>query len=79
MLYESIYRYSFDFAASSIQAESIADDFERDEVNHFQLLVNNLNMLYLSVKDFDKKNGKRRMSQERSIQNLKAITKIGFL
>jgi hypothetical protein len=48
------------FAASSIQAESIADDLERDEVNHFQLLVNNLNMLYLSVKDFDKKNGEKK-------------------
>lgn len=48
------------FAASSIQAKSISDTLERDEVNHFQLLVNNLNMLYLAVKDFDKKDDEKK-------------------
>ncbi|MBK1851944.1 hypothetical protein FE845_11375 [Marinobacter sp. 1-4A] len=44
------------FSASSIQAKSISDTLEGNEVNHFQLLVNNLNMLYIAVKDFDTKN-----------------------
>lgn len=48
------------FSASLVQARSISDTLERDEVNHFQLLVNNLNMLYLAVKDFDKKDDEKK-------------------
>lgn len=42
------------FAGSLVQAQSIADTLEGNKVNHFQLLINNLNMLYLSTKALDK-------------------------